>query len=105
MLHSSSHSFLTTWHQDLCISGWGKLLLHGVKPLLPNPQKKNTIQLPKRILNVKMTRKDLQPTDLEKKITTRNYSGDQKKMKMSGHSSKGKRAGRKGHNGLESFME
>jgi len=29
-----------------------------------------------------MTRKDLQPTDLEKNITT---SGDQKKMEMSGH--------------------
>jgi hypothetical protein len=32
-----------------------------------------------------MTRKDLQHTDLEKNITTRNYGGDQKKMEMSGH--------------------
>jgi hypothetical protein len=26
-----------------------------------------------------------QPTDLEKNIITRNYSGDQKKIEMSGH--------------------
>jgi hypothetical protein len=39
-----------------------------------------------------MTRRDLQLTDLEKNITTRNYSRDQKKMEMSGHTvKKGKR--------------
>jgi len=35
-----------------------------------------------------MTRKDLQPRDLEKNITTRNYSGDQNKMEMSGHTAR-----------------
>jgi len=73
--------------QDLCVSGWGKPLLHGVKPLLPNPQKKYHTVAQKNSKH-KMTRRDLQATDLEENITTRNYSGDQKKMEMSGHTIK-----------------
>jgi hypothetical protein len=49
----------------------------------------------------KMTKKDLQPTDLEKNITTRPKENENEWT----YSKKGKRTRRKGQSGLESFME